>query len=94
MKNKDEIRTLNAQRCNIQESLANAAQFSEKEMANAVILSKMLNKRDVFDTKLGQRMKAVTSVDQFLSNFSHNIYTEMEQQLSSCTYVPAYGSGC
>ena len=57
------------------------AQFSEKEMANAVMLSKMLNKRDVFDTNLGQRMKAVTTVDQFLSNFSSNIYTEMEQQL-------------
>ena len=26
-------------------------------------------------------MKAVTTVDQFLSNFSNNIYTEMEQQL-------------
>ena len=26
-------------------------------------------------------MKAITSVDQFLSNFSSNIYTEMEQQL-------------
>jgi HK97 family phage major capsid protein len=41
----------------------------------------MLNRRDVFDTKIGQRMKAVTTVDQFLSNFSQNIYTEMEQQL-------------
>ena len=30
---------------------------------------------------MGQRMKAVTTVDQFLSNFSSNIYTEMEQQL-------------
>jgi len=47
----------------------------------AVLVAKLLNKRDVFDTKMGQRMKAVTTVDQFLSNFSSNIYTEMEQQL-------------
>jgi len=64
-----------------QENQNRQAQFSEKDMANAVLLSKMLNKRDVFDTKFGQRMKAVTNVDQFLSNFSSNIYTEMEQQL-------------
>ena len=64
-----------------QEQSRNQAQFSEKEMANAVMLAKMMNKRDVFDTKLGAKMKAVTSVDQFLSSFSSNIYTEMEQQL-------------
>jgi HK97 family phage prohead protease/HK97 family phage major capsid protein len=57
------------------------AQFSDKEMANAVLLSKMLNKRDVFDTTYGGRMKAVTTVDAFISNFSENVYTEMEQQL-------------
>ena len=50
-------------------------------MANAVLVAKLLNKRDPFDTKFGARMKAVTTVDQFLSNFSNNIYTEMEQQL-------------
>ena len=44
-------------------------------------VAKLLNKRDPFDTKYGARMKAVTTVDQFLSNFSNNIYTEMEQQL-------------
>jgi HK97 family phage major capsid protein len=57
------------------------AQFSDTEMANAVLLSKMLNKRDVFDTTYGSRMKAVTTVDAFISNFSENVYTEMEQQL-------------
>ena len=80
-KYKDEIKALQNSKMLYQESQKSAAQFSEKEMANAVILSKILNKRDVFDTNYGQRMKAVTSVDQFLSNFSSNIYTEMEQQL-------------
>jgi HK97 family phage prohead protease/HK97 family phage major capsid protein len=80
-KYKDEIKALQSSKMLYQENQSRAAQFSEKEMANAVLLSKMLNKRDVFDTKFGSRMKAITSVDQFLSNFSANIYTEMEQQL-------------
>ena len=63
-------------------------------MANAVMLSKMLNKRDVFDTNLGQRMKAVTTVDQFLSNFSSNIYTEMEQQLIIAPMFNRHDSRC
>ena len=80
-KYKDEIKALQSSKMLYQENQSRAAQFSEKEMANAVLLSKMLNKRDVFDTKFGSRMKAITTVDQFLSNFSSNIYTEMEQQL-------------
>jgi len=81
-KSKDELNALTKSKMQYSEnSRSSAAQFSEKEMANAVLLSKMLNKRDVYDTKYGSRMKAVTTVDQFLSNFSSNIYTEMEQQL-------------
>jgi HK97 family phage major capsid protein len=82
-KYQDEIKALQTSKMQFQENSRStaAAQFSEKEMANAVMLSKMLNKRDVYDTKFGSRMKAVTTVDQFLSNFSSNIYTEMEQQL-------------
>lgn len=80
-KYKEEISALQNSKMLYQENSRKAAQFSEKEMANAVLLAKMLNKRDVFDTKYGTRMKAVTTVDQFLSNFSSNIYTEMEQQL-------------
>jgi HK97 family phage major capsid protein len=79
-KYQDEIAALQRSKMHYQES-ARKEQFSEKEMANAVLVAKMLNKRDIFDTKYGARMKAVTSVDQFLSNFSQNIYTEMEQQL-------------
>ena len=83
VKYQDEIKALQTSKMQFQENSRSTAQsqFSEKEMANAVMLSKMLNKRDVFDTNLGSRMKAVTTVDQFLSNFSSNIYTEMEQQL-------------
>lgn len=80
-KYRDEIKSLQNSKMLYAENSRSSSQFSEKEMANAVLLSKMLNKRDVFDTKYGNRMKAVTSVDMFLSNFSSNIYTEMEQQL-------------
>lgn len=80
-KYKDEIKALQNSKMLFAENSRTTSQFSEKEMANAVLLSKMLNKRDVFDTKYAARMKAVTSVDMFLSNFSSNIYTEMEQQL-------------
>ena len=79
-KYQEEIAALQRSKMHYQEQ-SRAEQFSEKEMANAVILSKMLNRRDPYDTKFGARMKAVTSVDQFLRNFSENIYTEMEQQL-------------
>ena len=82
-KYQDEIAALQRSKMAYQEQSRStaAAQFSEKDMANAVLVAKLLNKRDVFDTKMGERMKAVTTVDQFLSNFSSNIYTEMEQQL-------------
>ena len=79
-KYQEEIAALQRSKMHYQEQ-SRAEQFSEKEMANAVILSKMLNRRDPYDTKYGARMKAITTVDQFLSNFSQNIYTEMEQQL-------------
>ena len=77
----EEIAALQRSKMAYQESSRTQQQFSEKDQANAVLVAKLLNKRDIFDTKMGQRMKAVTTVDQFLSNFSSNIYTEMEQQL-------------
>lgn len=80
-KYRDEIKALQNSKMLYAENSRTGSQFSEKEMANAVLLSKLLNKRDVFDTKYGSRMKAVTSETLFLSNFSSNIYTEMEQQL-------------
>lgn len=79
-KHKAEIKSLNDSKMAFSENSRNT-QFTEKEMADAVFLSQALNKRDVFDTKYGTRMKAITTVDQFLSNFSKNVYAEMEQQL-------------
>ena len=81
-KYRDEIKSLQNSKMLYAENSRSSSQFSEKEMANAVLLSKMLNKRDVFDTKFGSRMKAITTIDMFLANFSSNIYTEMETQLT------------
>ena len=80
-KYKDEIKAISESKMVYQENKRNQSRFSEKEMANAFLLAKALNRRDPFDTKVGNQIKAVTSVDQFLSNFSTNIYEEMEQQL-------------
>ena len=80
-KYKDEVKALTQTKMVYQENSRNSSQFSEKDMANAYLLAKCMNKRDPFDTRLGAKMKAITTVDQFLSNFSSNIYTEMEQQL-------------
>lgn len=79
-KYKDEVKALTDSK-NIYQANNTKSKFTEKQMANAYLLAKALNKRDPFDTKLGQQIKAVTSVDAFLSNFSTNIYEEMEQQL-------------
>jgi len=80
-KYKDEVKALTQTKMVYQENARNTSQFSEKDMANAYLLAHCMNKRDVFDTRMGAKMKAITTVDQFLSNFSSNIYTEMEQQL-------------
>ena len=78
----EEIAALQRSKMHYQEQQPQTAAVSlRRNQANAVLVAKLLNKRDIFDTKMGQRMKAVTTVDQFLSNFSSNIYTEMEQQL-------------
>jgi HK97 family phage prohead protease/HK97 family phage major capsid protein len=79
-KYKDEIKAITESK-NVYQADRAKSRFTEKQMANAFLLSKALNRRDPFDTKLGNQIKAVTSVDQFLSNFSTNVYEEMEQQL-------------
>lgn len=80
-KYKNEIKAINESKNVYQEQSRNVSRFTEKQMANAFLLSKAMGRRDPFDTKLGNQIKAVTSVDQFLQNFSTNIYEEMEQQL-------------
>ena len=50
-KYQDEIAALQRSKMQYQENQRTNSQFSEKDMANAVLVAKLLNKRDVFDTK-------------------------------------------
>lgn len=78
---KEEVTALQNNKMVFQEQ-SRAAQFSTRELANAYLLSKALRKASPFETKYGARMKtAVTSVDQFLSNFSADVYSELQQEL-------------
>jgi len=78
----EKLGAMHSQKMTYQEtSRLSKSQYSEKDMANAYMLSQALLRRDPFDTKIGMKMKAVTTVDQFLSNFSTNVFEEMEQQL-------------
>ena len=80
-KYKEQIAAYTQNKMVYQEGTRSQKQFTPQEMSNAFMLAKALNKSDPFDTKLGARMKQVTSVDAFLSNFSTNVYEEMQQQL-------------
>ena len=81
-KYRDEIAALQNSKMVWQESQRKENPYSAKEMANAVMLGYALNRRDVMDTRLGTKMKAVVqSGENFISNFSTNIYEEMQQQL-------------
>lgn len=80
-KYKEEIAALQNSKMVFQEQ-SRATQFSGREIANAYLLAKALRKETPFETKLGARMKSsVTTVDQFLSNFSSDLYTELQQEL-------------
>lgn len=81
-KYREEIAALQNSKMVWQESQRNSDRWSAADQAKAVMLAHALGKSNPMDTKFGARMKAdVTTVDQFLSNFSSNIYEEMQQQL-------------
>lgn len=58
--------------------------FTADQMADAYLLAKgklLPDDERIFDTKIGAKIKVVTSVDAFLSNFSETVQAEMEQEL-------------
>ena len=55
-------------------------QFSDKDKTNAVFLARALNK-SIFNTRMGDRMKAVLTDTNLNEAFSTNVYHEMQQQL-------------
>lgn len=79
-----ELNALKTSRMEYTAQQRNDNPFTKKEMADAYFLAKARGMRDdesLFDTKIGARMKAVTTVDAFLSNFSDTMQEELEQEL-------------
>lgn len=78
---REQVSSMQTSKMHYQESTRNAAQFTDTEKSNAVFLARALNKYDLFDTRLGDRMKAVLTDNNLNEAFSTNVYNEMQQQL-------------
>lgn len=66
------------------EASISKSQYSATQLANLYLYAKAKELPDsdaLFNTEHTAKLKAVTTVDQFLSNFSTTIFEEMEQQL-------------
>jgi HK97 family phage prohead protease/HK97 family phage major capsid protein len=78
---REQVSSMQNSKMHYQESNRTSAQFSDAEKSNAVFLARALNKYNVFDTRLGDRMKAVLTDNNLNEAFSTNVYNEMQQQL-------------
>jgi HK97 family phage prohead protease/HK97 family phage major capsid protein len=78
---REQVSSMQNSKMHYQESNRTSAQFSDAEKSNAVFLARALNKYNVFDTRLGDRMKAVLTDTNLNEAFSTNVYNEMQQQL-------------
>jgi HK97 family phage prohead protease/HK97 family phage major capsid protein len=78
---REQVSSMQNSKMHYQESNRTSAQFSDSEKSNAVFLARALNKYNVFDTRLGDRMKAVLTDNNLNEAFSTNVYNEMQQQL-------------
>ena len=78
---REQVNSMQTSKMHYQESNRSSAQFSDSEKSNAVFLARALNKYNVFDTRLGDRMKAVLTDSNLNEAFSVNVYNEMQQQL-------------
>lgn len=78
---REQVGSFQNSKMHYQESTRTAAQFTDSEKTNAVFLARALNKWNVFETRLGDRMKAVLTDSNLNEAFSTNVYNEMQQQL-------------
>ena len=78
---REQVSSMQNSKMHYQDSTRTSAQFSDAEKSNAVFLARALNKYNVFDTRLGDRMKAVLTDNNLNEAFSTNVYNEMQQQL-------------
>lgn len=77
---REQVNSMQTSKMHYAENTRSYEQFSDRDKSNAIFLSKALNKH-VFNTRLGDRMKAVLTDTNLNEAFSTNVYNEMQQQL-------------
>ena len=77
---REQVNSMQTSKMHYAENTRSHEQFSDRDKSNAIFLSKALNKH-VFNTRLGDRMKAVLTDTNLNEAFSVNVYNEMQQQL-------------
>jgi HK97 family phage prohead protease/HK97 family phage major capsid protein len=77
---REQVTSMQTNKMQYAENARSYEQFSDRDKSNAIFLSKALNKH-VFNTRLGDRMKAVLTDTNLNEAFSTNVYHEMQQQL-------------
>ena len=77
---REQVSSMQTSKMHYAENSRSYEQFSDRDKSNAIFLSKALNKH-VFNTRLGDRMKAVLTDTNLNEAFSTNVYHEMQQQL-------------
>lgn len=77
---REQVNSMQTSKMQYAENARTYEQFSDRDKSNAIFLSKALNKH-VFNTRLGDRMKAVLTDTNLNEAFSTNVYHEMQQQL-------------
>jgi HK97 family phage prohead protease/HK97 family phage major capsid protein len=77
---REQANALQTSKMHYAENTRSYEQFSDRDKSNAIFLAKALNKH-VFNTRMGDRMKAVLTETNLNEAFSTNVYHEMQQQL-------------
>ena len=77
---REQVTSMQTSKMQYGENSRSYEQFSDQDKTNAVFLSKALS-TNVFNTRLGDRMKAVLTDANLNEAFSVNVYNEMQQQL-------------
>lgn len=77
---REQVNSMQTSKMHFAENSRSYEQFSDRDKSNAIFLSKALNKH-VFNTRMGDRMKAVLTDTNLNEAFSTNVYHEMQQQL-------------
>lgn len=78
---RDQIAALTNSKMAYAENSRSTSRFNDRDKTSALLVAKAMGKRDMFDTQLGARMKAVISEAELYSSFSTDIYDELRMKL-------------